>query len=66
MCQLENHLRIVGKAGKSKGRIAEAWGGIYDQEGNLLAESNSILIDLPKESIEQVDYDALGWKVYPD
>ncbi len=59
-------LRVVGKAGKSKGRVAEAWAGIYDQEGSLLAEANSLLIDLPKESINNVDYMALGWKVYPD
>ncbi len=59
-------LRIVGKAGKTKGRIAEAWGGIYDQEGTLLAESNSLLIDLPKDAVENVDFEKLGWKIYPD
>lgn len=59
-------LKVVGKAGKTRGRMAEAWGGIYDEEGTLLAESNSLLIDLPKESLENVDYEALGWKVYPD
>ncbi len=59
-------LRIVGKAGKSKGRTAQAWGGVYDQDGSLLAEANSLLIDLPKEAINNVNYEALGWKVYPD
>ena len=59
-------LRIIGKAGKSRGRMAEAWAGIYSQDGTLLAEANSLLIDLPKESINDVDYGALGWKVYPD
>ncbi len=59
-------LKIIGKAGKTKGRMAEAWGGIYDEEGNLLAEANSLLIDLPKESFENVDYEKLGWKIYPD
>ncbi len=59
-------LKIIGKAGKDRGRMAEAWGGIYDEEGNLLAESTSLLVDLPKESFENVDYEALGWKVYPD
>ncbi len=59
-------LKIIGKAGKTKGRMAEAWGGIYDEEGNLLAEANSLLIDLPKESFENVDYEKLGWKIYLD
>jgi len=59
-------LRIIGKAGKSKGRMAEAWAGIYDSEGTLLAEANSLLIDLPQDSISDVDFDSVGWKVYPD
>jgi acyl-coenzyme A thioesterase PaaI-like protein len=59
-------LRIIGKAGKSRGRIAEAWAGIFDEEGSLLAEANSLLFDLPQESISDVDYEALGWKIYPD
>ena len=59
-------LRIIGKAGKSRGRMAEAWAGIYDSEGTLLAEANSLLIDLPHESTSNVDFDSVGWKVYPD
>jgi acyl-coenzyme A thioesterase PaaI-like protein len=59
-------LRIVGKAGKSKGRMAEGWAGIYAGSGELLAEANTLLIDVPKETIDGVDHEALGWKVYPD
>jgi acyl-coenzyme A thioesterase PaaI-like protein len=59
-------LRIVGKAGKTKGRTAESWAGIYDDSGALLAEGKSLLIDIPVDMVEQVDQDALGWKVYPD
>jgi len=59
-------LRIVGKAGKSKGRMAESWAGIYDESGALLAEGNSLLVDVPAEALRDVDHEALGWKVYPD
>ena len=59
-------LRIVGKAGKTKGRMAESWAGIYDKAGALLAECNSLLIDIPVEMLNNVDRAALGWKVYPD
>lgn len=59
-------LRIVGKAGKTKGRLAESWAGIYDEAGSLLAECNSLLIDIPPEILNSVDPAALGWKVYPD
>ena len=59
-------LRIVGKAGKSKGRMAESWAGIYDENGTLLAEGNTLLVDVPAEMLKDVDHQALGWKVYPD
>ncbi len=59
-------LRIVGKAGKDKGRVAEAWAGMYDEEGNLLAEANSVLFNVPPEMLGGTDLDTLGWKVYPE
>jgi len=59
-------LRILGKAGKSKGRMAESWAGIYDEAGSLLAECNSLLIDIPPDLLNSIDPAALGWKIYPD
>ena len=59
-------LKIVGKAGKSKGRMAEGWAGIYDEEGNLLAEANTLLIDVPQETLDMANLEQLGWKIYPD
>jgi acyl-coenzyme A thioesterase PaaI-like protein len=59
-------LRIVGKAGKAKGRMAEGWAGIYDETGTLLAECNSLLIDVPAEMLDNVDHEAMGWRIYPD
>jgi acyl-coenzyme A thioesterase PaaI-like protein len=61
-------LRIVGKAGASKGRGAEAWAGIYDAEtGDLLAEGNTVLVNVPEEILASAgDMEAMGWKVYPE
>jgi acyl-coenzyme A thioesterase PaaI-like protein len=59
-------LRIVGKAIKSKVKSAEGWAGIYDQDGNLLAEASTLLIDLPKETIDTTNLEELGWRIYPD
>ena len=60
-------LRIIGKAGKSKGKIAEAWAGIYDAETDeLLAEGTGMHIDVPKDQFDLPRLDELGWKVYPD
>lgn len=59
-------LKIIGKAGKSKGKMAEGWAGIYDEHGTLLAEGNTILINVPQEMLDNTNLDQLGWKVYPD
>jgi acyl-coenzyme A thioesterase PaaI-like protein len=59
-------LRLVGQAGKSKGRTATATGRIYDQEGTLLAEAEALLVDVPSDIAGGVDLETLGWKVYPD
>lgn len=60
-------LKILGKAGKSKGKIAEAWAGIYDAEtGELLAEGTAMHIDAPDAQFDQSRYEELGWKIYPE
>jgi acyl-coenzyme A thioesterase PaaI-like protein len=59
-------LRLVGQAGKSKGRTATATAKIYNQEGVLLAEADALLVDIPTEVVGDVDLENLGWKVYPD
>lgn len=60
-------LRIVGKAGRDKGRSAEGWAGIYDAEtGELLAEGNTLLVNVPQERLSGTDLEDLGWKVYPE
>jgi acyl-coenzyme A thioesterase PaaI-like protein len=59
-------LKIIGKAGKAKGKLAEGWAGIYDEDGALLAEANTLLINVPQETLDMANLEALGWKVYPD
>ncbi len=59
-------LRIVGKALRSKGRVAEGWAGLYDLQGNLLAEATALLVDVPAEQLDFSQLEALGWKVYED
>jgi acyl-coenzyme A thioesterase PaaI-like protein len=59
-------IRLVGKAGNSRGRTATATSAIYDVEGNLLAEANALLVSVPDEMIQAKDLEAMGWKVYPE
>lgn len=60
-------LKIIGRAGKTKARSAEAWAGIYDAEtGELLAEGSALLINVPEDQFDLSRLDELGWRVYPD
>ena len=60
-------LKIIGRAGKSKSKSAEAWAGIYDSETNeLLVEGNVLLINVPQEQFDTSRLNELGWKVYPE
>ena len=60
-------LKIIGKAGKVKGKLVESWAGIYDSETNeLLAEANALHINVPQEQLDMSKLDELGWKVYPE
>jgi len=60
-------LKIVGRAGKTKGKLVESWAGIYDSETNeLLAEANALHINVPQEQLDMSKLDELGWKVYPE
>ena len=60
-------LKIVGKAGKSKIRSAEAWAGIYDASTDeLLAEGTTLLMNVPEDQIDPSSLNELGWQVYPE
>ena len=60
-------LKIIGKAVKTKTRSAEAWAGIYDAETNeLLAEGNTLLMNVPDGQLDKSILGELGWIVVPE
>jgi acyl-coenzyme A thioesterase PaaI-like protein len=60
-------LRILGRAGKDRSKMAESWAGIYDsQSGELLAEASALHIDVPEDQFDLSRLGELGWKVYPE
>ncbi len=59
-------LRLVGRVAKTKARTATAIGEIFDAQGDLLAEAEVLLVNVPPETVRSVDLEALGWKVYED
>ena len=59
-------LRIVGRAGKSRERTALATGQIIGPDGDILAEAEAVLVNVPDGLVDKVDLESLGWKVDPD
>jgi len=59
-------LRIIGRAVKSRGRTAIAFSQIFGPDGELLAEAEALLVNVPDDVVKEVDLELLGWKVYPD
>ena len=43
--------------------MAEGWAGIYDETGTLLAEANTLLINVPQETLDTANLEQLGWKI---
>jgi len=58
-------LKIIGRTLRDRGRLAEAWSGIYNADGDLLAEANVLLADIPNPP-DPAELEGSGWKVYPD
>ena len=59
-------LRIIGHAINSRERTATASGQIFGPEGELLAEADGMLVNVPEGLVENVDLETIGWMVDPD
>jgi acyl-coenzyme A thioesterase PaaI-like protein len=59
-------LKIIGRAGTSREKSATASGQIFGPDGDLLAEANAIMVNVPDAIVDNVDLSELGWKVDPD
>jgi acyl-coenzyme A thioesterase PaaI-like protein len=59
-------LRILGHAGKSRESSAVATGQIFGPDGEILAEAEAVLVNVPEEITRDVNLEELGWKVYPE
>lgn len=59
-------LRLIGRTGKDRGRSATATAAIYSTDGEVLAEAELLLVNLPAEALPRQDLEQLGWKVYDE
>ena len=57
-------LRAVGRLGKLREHSATAHAEILSAEGEVLAEADLLLTDVPQAAFNPNDSDRLGWRVY--
>lgn len=58
-------LKVVGRIVKLRGRLGRAVGQVLLPDGQVAAEAEMTLADVPDEFVNNVNMDALGWYVDP-
>ena len=61
----ETLLEVIGMAIERKGRVSKAHSEIKNQSGEVLAEAELVLVDIPESQLAEMDPEELGWRVYP-
>jgi acyl-coenzyme A thioesterase PaaI-like protein len=59
-------LKVIGRVLNSKSRTATSSGIIVGPGEEVLAEADALLVEIPEDFVESIDFDELGWKVYDD
>ena len=59
----ETPLRLVGRVVKLRGRLGKAVGEVRRMDGQLLAEAEMTLADVPVEIIAAANVEAPGWRI---
>ena len=59
-------LKLVGKVLKDRGRVAECAAYLYGPDGDLIAEAEGLLMQVPEETLSNTDFSGMSWKVHPD
>ena len=59
-------LQIVGKVDRRRGRFSFASAELRLPDGSIAAEAMGLMAEVPDQTMEAEQLEALGWKVYPD
>ena len=62
----ETELTLVGTLIKDRRRIVQAHGEIRLPSGEIAAEADLTLVEIPEEYVPETDLEALGWRVYSE
>lgn len=59
-------LVLKGHAGEDKGKVAFATGEIYDENGEILAEAELVLSNVPEDIQQSMAVETETWEIFPD
>ena len=59
-------LQIHGKVDRRRGRLSFASAELRLPDGSIAAEAQGMMAEVPDQAIGADQFEALGWKVYPD
>ena len=62
----ETPLVAVGWAEEQNGRVSHARSQLQNIDGEVLAEAQLVLVDIPESRLPDADPEEVGWRVYPD
>ena len=62
----EEPIIVTGTFIRRRNQVAFAHGEIRNETGELLAESDGVFVDVPKEKLNELGQYDHEWKVYPD
>ena len=59
-------LKLVGKVLRDRGRVAECASYLYGPDGELYAEAEGLLMQVPEDTNSNTDFSGMSWQVHPD
>lgn len=62
---LNTPLVVTARIVRDRGKAVTAEGELRQADGTLLAHAEATLFELPRETLDSMDIDSVGWKVFP-
>jgi acyl-coenzyme A thioesterase PaaI-like protein len=62
---LHQPLTLRGWIEKDRGMVVYAAGSLTLADGTVLAEASGTLMEIPRDELQKMDTEAVGWRVYP-
>ena len=60
---VDQWLTLVGRVKEEKGRVSVGTSQIVDADGTILAEAEAVLVPIPPDQLEKLDFGQEDWKI---